>query len=119
LGRVLRWLIGLPIAIIVIAFAVANRQMVSLSFDPLSQPGNAVASLNVPLWLLFFLGTFLGILLGWIGCWRAQGKWRKRARDQEMEIRKLSDERDALKAGKSATDMNDENALVPMNPGWI
>ena len=36
LQRILRWTIGLPIAIIVVSFAIANRQWITVSFDPFS-----------------------------------------------------------------------------------
>ena len=32
--RIINWVVGLPIAVIVIAFCVANRQWIEISFDP-------------------------------------------------------------------------------------
>lgn len=90
--RFLRWLVGLPVAVLVIAFAIANRQWTRLSLDPFSST-SPVLSIDMPLWLLFIVGVFIGILVGWVGCWFAQSKHRKLARDRGREIAQL--QRDA------------------------
>ena len=89
--RLLRWIIGAPIIIIVMFFAVANRQWVTLSLDPINET-NPAYSLDMPVWLLVFFGIFIGIIVGWFYCWRAQGKWRKLARDRQAEITRLRNE---------------------------
>jgi uncharacterized integral membrane protein len=91
LRRILRWIVGLPIAIVVIAFAIANRQWTRLSLDPFSSE-SPVLSINMPLWALFIFGVFIGILVGWTGCWAAQSKWRKLARERRSEITRLQSE---------------------------
>jgi hypothetical protein len=83
--RLLRWTIGLPVAIIVISFAVANRQWITVSLDPFSKDA-PFASIDIPLWALFFCGIFFGLIAGWIACWFAQGKWRKSAKDARREL---------------------------------
>lgn len=89
--RFFRWLVGAPIAIIVIAFAVANRRWVTLSLDPFSQDA-PFAAIDMPLWLLLFVGVFIGILVGWFGAWIAQGKWRRAARESKAEVALLQKE---------------------------
>jgi hypothetical protein len=113
LRRFLKWLIGVPVLVLAIGFAVANRKFVSISFDPFSQDA-PFASIPMPLWGLFFVGMITGVLMGWVGCWLAQGKWRKRAREQDATIRKLSAERDNLKSATPST----ETEIVPMGTGW-
>jgi uncharacterized integral membrane protein len=85
LQRILRWTIGLPIAIIVVSFAIANRQSTKISFDPFSKDA-PFAAIDMPLWVLFFCGVFFGLIAGWIACWFAQGKWRRSARDARKEL---------------------------------
>ncbi len=85
LRRILRWAIGLPIAVLVIAFAVANRQWITVSLDPFSRDA-PFASIDIPLWTLFFCGIFFGLIAGWIACWFAQGKWRKSAKEARREL---------------------------------
>lgn len=89
--RFFRWLVGVPLAIIVVAFAVANRRWVTLSLDPFSQDAPSFA-LDMPLWLLLFVGVFIGILVGWFASWLAQGKWRRAARDSKAEVSMLQRE---------------------------
>lgn len=89
--RLLRWIIGAPIIIVVMFFAVANRQWVTLSLDPINET-NPTYSLDMPVWLLVFFGIFIGIIVGWFYCWRAQAKWRKLARDRQYEITRLQNE---------------------------
>lgn len=85
LQRILRWTIGLPIAIIVVSFAIANRQWITISFDPFSKDA-PFAAIDMPLWALFFCGVFFGLIAGWIACWFAQSKWRRSAKDTRKEL---------------------------------
>jgi uncharacterized membrane protein YciS (DUF1049 family) len=86
LRRILRWAVGLPIALVVISFAVANRQWITVSFDPFSRDA-PFAAMDVPLWVLFFCGVFFGLIAGWIACWIAQGKWRRSAKEARRELK--------------------------------
>ncbi|MEQ1522084.1 MAG: LapA family protein [Aestuariivirga sp.] len=85
LQRILRWTIGLPIAVIVVSFAIANRQWITVSFDPISRDA-PFAAMDMPLWVLFFCGVFFGLIAGWIACWIAQGKWRREAKGTRKEL---------------------------------
>ena len=85
--RALNWIVGLPIAIVIIGFAIANRQSVIVSLDPLSRQ-SPFASIELPLWALLFSGLFLGMLAGWVACWFAQAKWRKAAREARIEVQR-------------------------------
>ena len=91
LRRFLNWVIGLPLAIIVIAFCVANRQAVSVSFDPFST-SSPWATMDMPLWALFFTGIFCGLITGWVACWFGQGKWRRASRDTRIELKRQQEE---------------------------
>jgi uncharacterized integral membrane protein len=106
LRRILRWVIGLPIAILVIAFAVANRQWTRLSLDPFSST-SPFLSVEMPLWVLFIGGVFIGIMIGWVGSWLAQSKYRKLAKDRAREIAALHGELEAAKATPQ------DQAIVP------
>jgi uncharacterized integral membrane protein len=96
LRKFFRWLVGVPIALVVISFAVANRRWVTLSLDPFSQEAPSFA-LDMPLWLLLFIGIFIGMLVGWAASWLAQGKWRKAARDSKTEVAVLQQELSELR----------------------
>ncbi len=96
LRRILNWAIGLPIAIVAVAFAVANRQWIAVSFDPFSRDA-PLAAIDMPLWALFFCGIFFGLIAGWIAAWFAQGKWRRAAREARVELLRAQDETARLK----------------------
>lgn len=85
LKRILNWVVGLPIAIIGVGFAVANREWVTISFDPINR-ALPRATMSMPLWALFFAGIFLGIFVGWFVAWRGAGKHRRSARDAKIEL---------------------------------
>lgn len=82
--RFLRWAIALPLVVLAVVFAVANRQWVTVSFDPLATPPRVFTEL--PLWALFFAGILPGLIVGWGACWLAQGKWRRHARQAQKEL---------------------------------
>ena len=94
--RIVNWFVGLPVAIVAIAFAVANREWIRVSFDPFSRD-EPYASMSMPLWALFFCGIFVGIIAGWIAAWLAQGKHRKAAREARIELARTQQEHERFK----------------------
>jgi len=78
----------IPLAIVIVAFAVANREIVTMSFDPFDSAQPAYA-LKMPLFILIFALVGIGILVGGIAAWLKQHKWRVRARRAEADARDL------------------------------
>ncbi len=113
MGRIFRWAIGLPVVILVAAFAVANRHSVVLSLDPLHET-DPVWSLQLPLWLLFFLGVFVGLMTGYAVAWWGQGKHRKLARERHREIARLSTALEQAQKGEA--EESKDSLLMPL-PG--
>jgi len=89
-----------PLAIVFISFAVANRQIVTVSFDPFDQTHPAFA-MTMPLFALILLLIIAGVLLGGIAAWLRQRKWRRAARLAEAEARELRAELSELKRRNS------------------
>ena len=89
-----RRIIVVPLAAVIIAFAVANRQAVTVSFDPFSSASPAYAA-TLPLFAVIFAVLILGVLIGGIAAWIRQGKWRRTARKLDAELRALQQEIDA------------------------
>src|SRR3954447_19260689 len=85
LKRIFNWVVGLPIAIIGIGFAVANREWVTVSFDPINRV-HPFATLTLPLWALFFAGIFFGIFAGWFVAWRGNARHRRATREAKIEL---------------------------------
>ena len=96
LQRLLNWIVGIPAAAAAAGFAIANRQWITVSFDPFSRDA-PYAAIAMPLWALLFCGAFLGLLAGWIAAWFAQGKWRRAARDTRLELVRAQNENTRLR----------------------
>jgi len=94
-------LILVPLAIVAVAFAVANRQTVVVSFDPFDQAHPAFAR-PVPLYALVLVLVIGGVVLGGVAAWLRQGKWRRAARLAQGEARELRAELDRLKQRSGA-----------------
>jgi uncharacterized integral membrane protein len=104
--KIVAALILVPLAIIIIAFAVANRQIVTVSLDPFSAEKPA-ASLTLPLFALVIVLLIVGVLIGGIAAWLRQTKWRRTARRLEREVADLRIEIESLK----------RNAGIASGPG--
>jgi uncharacterized integral membrane protein len=96
LRRIFALFVVFPVVVLIVALAVANRAMVTVSFDPFSTVNPAFA-LKVPLWLLCIILLVIGVLAGGIAAWLKQRKWRKAARNHEAEARALRAELDSLR----------------------
>jgi uncharacterized integral membrane protein len=94
-GRLIRKIVAaivlVPLAIIIIAFAVANRQDVTVSLDPFSAERPA-ASLTVPLFMLVIGLLIVGVVIGGVAAWLNHGRWRRAARHFERELQELRGE---------------------------
>jgi uncharacterized integral membrane protein len=84
--KFLNTLVVFPLALIFIAFAVANRHFVTLSFDPFNAADPAVA-LTLPLFVVVIAMAALGVIAGGIATWFGQRRWRRAARRLEDELR--------------------------------
>jgi uncharacterized integral membrane protein len=85
-------IIGLPVAVIVVTLAVANRHIVTFNFDPIStEPALMV---DAPLFVLLFLCLLAGIALGGTATWLRQARWRRTARNLSHEANLLRMEAD-------------------------
>jgi uncharacterized integral membrane protein len=91
LRKIVAAIIIVPLVVILVAFAVGNRQPVTVSFDPLSSTSPTYAA-TVPLFVLIFIVLILGVLIGGFASWLRQGKWRRAARRLDADIRMLRDE---------------------------
>ncbi len=92
----LKALVLVPIAILAIAFAVANRQVVAISFDPFTS-GDPVFALAAPLFLLVFLLLASGVVIGGVASWLGQGRHRASARRATAEAREARAENTRLR----------------------
>jgi uncharacterized integral membrane protein len=100
--KIVTAVILVPLAAIIIAFAVANRQTVTVSFDPFDTVQPAYAA-SLPLFVLIFILVIFGLLLGGFATWLRQARWAWAARRAEKENQELRRELDLLKRDLSRT----------------
>ena len=91
-----RALILVPLALIIIAFAIANRQTVSFTLDPFGIASTAL-NFQVPLFALAFVLVIVGVIVGGIATWLKQSHWRRATRSLDAEVRKLRGENEQLR----------------------
>lgn len=94
--KIINLLILLPLGIILIIFSVANRQSVTLAFNPF-RPEDQVLSLSAPFFVFIFIALIAGMLIGSAATWFNQGKHRKRARNEAKEAVRWQGEADRHK----------------------
>jgi uncharacterized integral membrane protein len=94
--KIVTAIVVVPLAAVIIAFAVANRQTVTVSFDPFSSTSPAYAA-TLPLFAVTFVMLILGVVVGGVAAWIRQGKWRRAARRLDGEVRTLHDEIESIR----------------------
>lgn len=93
--KLLRWLFLIPLAVVLVLLAVANRAPVILSLDPFSREAPALA-FTVPLFVALLLAVMIGVVIGGVAAGIGRMRWRYRAKRAEREAEKLSAENDAF-----------------------
>ena len=88
-------LVLVPLAIVLIAFAVANRESILVSLDPFDQ-ANPALSIRLPLFVLILIVVIAAVILGGIAAWLRQSKWRRAARQAQAQVRELRAQLDVL-----------------------
>jgi uncharacterized integral membrane protein len=79
-------LVLIPLGVIFVVFAVANRHLVTVSFDPFNSADPSV-SVRLPLFVLIIVVAILGVLAGGSATWFRQRRWRRAARQHEADAR--------------------------------
>jgi uncharacterized integral membrane protein len=80
--------IFIPLGVILVVFAVANRHMVTVSFDPFNSHDPAL-SLDLPLFVVIVAVAILGVVVGGSATWFGQRRWRRAARQHEADAREM------------------------------
>jgi len=79
-------LVLIPLGVIFLAFAIANRRLVTVSFDPFTATDPSVG-VTLPLFMVIIVVAILGVLAGSFATWLRQRHWRRAARQYEAEAR--------------------------------
>jgi uncharacterized integral membrane protein len=110
LRKIVSALVLIPLALVIVALAVANKGDVTVSFDPFGavDPGLAF---RAPLYALLLLLLIAGVIVGGVATWLGQRKWRRAARRLERELAAERRETDRLREKIAA----DEAAPRPLS----
>ncbi|WP_287369470.1 DUF1049 domain-containing protein [Mesorhizobium sp.] len=87
-NRLMLIVVFVPLAVILIALAVANRDPVAFTLDPFN-PGNPALTMTLPLFIFLFLALAIGMIVGSLATWVKQGRYRKLARQRGVEAENL------------------------------
>jgi uncharacterized integral membrane protein len=90
-------LVVIPLGIFFVIFAVANRHLVTVSFDPFNSVTPTVA-ITLPLFVVIIAVAMLGVLAGGMATWFRQGRFRRAARQSEAEARRAQTQLADLRA---------------------
>ena len=100
--RLLATLILVPVAIVLVALAVANRVPVRVAFDPFN-PTTSPLAVTLPLFSVVFAALAIGVLLGGAAVWFRQGRFRKAARREHVEAARWRREAERGRARANTT----------------
>ena len=100
--RIVGWVILVPLSVVLIVFALANRQLVVVNFNPLV-PSEALSTpgVGVPLFLVLFAVLLFGVVLGGVATWFAQAPHRRDERNYRREAERLNREVNAMRRSPS------------------
>lgn len=116
-NKIVGWLVLVPLCALLIAFALANRHLVTVNINPFTAPAVADTSgYGVPLFVVLYIVLLVGVLLGGIASWFAQGHHRRRERHWRREAQLLSQELDQRRqAGKTpASPLSDVDDVLEL-----
>ncbi len=106
--RIVGWVVLVPLCLVLIVFALANRQLVVVNFNPfvpseaLSTPG-----VGVPLFLVLFTVLLFGVILGGVATWFAQGQHRRDERSWKREAERLNREVSTMRRSPALPSVDD------------
>ena len=104
--RYLRYLVLAAIALCLIVLALANRETVVLRVLPEGLAGEIglpvlASSIEMPLFLVIFIGIALGVMLGFVWEWAREFKIRANVNRKTREVGQLKREVRRLKEQKN------------------
>ena len=94
-------LVLIPLGVVFVVFAVANRHLVTVSFDPFNSTDPSIA-VTLPLFVVIVAAAILGVAAGGSATWFRQRHWRRAARQHEADALKARTQLADLRAGAAS-----------------
>ena len=102
--RILGWVVLVPLCLVLIVFALANRQLTVVNFNPFVPSAALTApGVGMPLFLVIFGVLLVGVVLGGVATWFAQGWVRREKRQWQREADRLGRELDTIRRSPPPT----------------
>ena len=114
--KFLNALVVIPLGIFFVIFAVANRHLVTVSFDPFNSATPMVA-VKLPLFVVIIAVAMLGVAAGGMAVWFRQGRWRRAARQSEADARRARAQLDDLRT-EAVRGSEQQRFLAPVQGGF-
>jgi uncharacterized integral membrane protein len=109
-------LVVIPLGVIFVVFAVANRHFVTVSFDPFNSANPSVA-VTMPLFVLIIVVAILGVAAGGMATWFRQRHWRRASRQHEADARRARAEIADLRAAAAVSRSGAPQLAAPAQRG--
>lgn len=82
----LAWIVTLPLTILLVVFAVSNRDLYGFSLYPLAN------EIDLPIFLPTVIALFIGFLAGGAYVWNGQRAYRRKAKYEAKRAKKLEEQ---------------------------
>jgi uncharacterized integral membrane protein len=109
-------LVVIPLGLIFVIFAVANRHLVTVSLDPFNSANPSVA-VTMPLFVVIIGVAILGVAAGGSATWFRQRRWRRAARQHEADARRARAEITDLRTSAAASRADQQRLPAPVHRG--
>ncbi|WIJ25301.1 lipopolysaccharide assembly protein LapA domain-containing protein [Devosia sp. RR2S18] len=103
--KIVGWLVLVPLCLVLIVFALANRHLVAVNLNPFNFVEAPAPGYGVPLFIVLYVVLLVGVLLGGIATWFAQAHHRRAEKHWRREARHLNEELETMR----------RNQVVPAN----
>ena len=111
-------LVLIPLGLVFVVFAVANRHLVTVSFDPFSSSDPSIF-IRLPLFVVIIAVAMLGVLAGGSATWFRQRRWRRAARQHEADARQARAQLADLRSPTAAPRYDPARLSAPLpGPGY-
>ena len=102
----------IPLGLIFLVFAVANRHLVTVSFDPFNSADPSIA-VTLPLFVVIVAVAIAGVVTGSTATWFRQRHWRRAARQHELDARRTREQLAELRSAAARYDQQRLSGPMP------
>jgi uncharacterized integral membrane protein len=107
----------IPLGLVLVVFAVANRHLVTVSFDPFNSTDPSIA-MTLPLFVVLIAVAILGVAAGGIATWFRQRHWRRAARRHEADAQAARAQLADLRSAATASRYQPQRLAGPPHGGF-